>query len=268
MHIYYSCLCQIGNDLSESLDQMIASGADNIELMLDGDCWNEFENHSGELLRQISRKGIDYSVHSPVWDMNLTSENAQARQAALDAYKHSIVFASLIGAKHVVLHPGFCYASVFDKLVARQRAEQAIASLCEFNKKYGMLLLVENVGSKATSIFTQNEYIDFIESFEGKIGSLLDIGHAHLCCWDLPQLISRLKKQIFAVHLHDNDGNSDSHLPLERGNVDWESIFKSLLECDSTLKLILEYDIGTPLAELRRGKEILTEIFQPNALTS
>lgn len=263
MKIYYSYLCKIGISFPESIDQMIRFGGDHIELMLDGDSWNEFEKHSNRLVSMLSAQNAVYSVHTPVWDMNLTSENAQARHAALEAYQNSIAFASAVGAEHVVLHPGFCYAPVFDKMIARQRAKEAIEALCEWNEKYGELLLVENVGNPGTSIFTQEEYVTFICNFNGAVGSLLDIGHAHLCGWDLPEVIAGLKRHLFAVHLHDNDGKSDSHLPMGDGTVPWPAVFQALQDCNPELRLILEYDIGTPLRMLQMGKEVLLHTFQP-----
>ncbi|MCI1965960.1 MAG: sugar phosphate isomerase/epimerase [Oscillospiraceae bacterium] len=225
MRVYYSTLCKIGSDLSKYLDEMIQYGGDAIELMMDGPEWNEFQDRGQELIELLSEKTANYSIHTPSWDMNLTSENVRARNAALDSYRDSIVFASKLHASHVVIHPGFCYAPTFDKTAARERAGQAIDLLCRFNQEYRVPLLVENVGSCATSIFSQDEYIRFIESFAGQIGCLLDVGHAHMCGWDLPKTIAQLKPYLCAVHLHDNHGDADSHLPIGCGTVPWKSVF-------------------------------------------
>lgn len=172
MQIYYSSLCKIRFRITESLDEMIRYGSTAVELMLYGVEWNEFENHfenhGAELANLLAVKPLTYSVHIPVWDMNLTSENAQARQAVREAYHLSIVFASIIHATHVVIHPGFCYAPAFDKKEAQKRTARAIKELCHFNSSYGIPLLVENVGNLQTSIFTQDEYIRFIDDLEDK----------------------------------------------------------------------------------------------------
>ena len=261
MQIYYSTLCVLGLRLSEQLDEMIAEGSDAIELILDGGEWNEFRSRRKELADLLAGKHAVYSVHPPVWDMNLTSENAEAREAALQACRESISFAAQINASHVVIHPGFCYASIFDKQVARERAAQGVETLCQFNAPYGVQLLIENVGTPATSIFTGEEYISFVEGFGGKVGSLMDIGHAHLCGWDIIGVISRLKPFLYAVHLHDNGGSLDSHLPIGKGSIPWDPIFRVLRGCRPELRLILEYDIGTPAEELKAGNEILRQAF-------
>lgn len=126
MRVYYSTLCQIGSGLPESLDEMIRHGGDAIELMLDGPGWDESQIQGRETAEYFRAKPAVYSVHTPVWDMNLTSENARARMAARNACRDSIVFASAIRAAHVVIHPGFCETPVFDKKAARKRAVQAL----------------------------------------------------------------------------------------------------------------------------------------------
>ncbi|OCN02832.1 hypothetical protein A7X67_02960 [Clostridium sp. W14A] len=263
MNIYYSSLNQIGIPVQESLKNIIQSGGTAVELLLDGAEWNEFNLRTREFARLLSGLPLQYSVHTPVWDINLTSENAQARQAAIDAYRSSIVFAAAVHAEHVVIHPGFCYASVFRKETARKRAAQAIEELCRFNAPYRVPLLVENVGTAKTSIFTQEEYIGFIEGFGGRIGSLLDVGHAHLCGWDLPQTIGRLNPYLFAVHFHDNNGDEDFHLPIGEGSIPWPSVYRSLRECRPELRLVLEYEIGTPMKKLMEGSALLARAF-PN----
>ena len=256
MRIYYSTLCKIGSGLSETVDEMIRFGGDGIELMLDGGAWDGFENRGRELAAMLRARPAAYTVHMPVWDINLTSENAQARKAALRTCEDSIAFASLIRAEHVVLHPGFCYAPVFDK-----RAARAVEELCRFDEAYGVPLLVENVGNASTSIFTEREFARFIEGFGGKVGCLLDIGHANFCGWEIAEDISRLRPFLDAVHLHDNGGDSDSHLPIGEGGVPWDAVFTALKTCRPDLRLILEYDIGTPPERLQEGKKLLLRTF-------
>ena len=164
MELYYSELCCIGGSVMDNIQRLSSAGTKHIELMLDGKGWDEFHLCKEAFIAQIIQKPLHYSVHTPVWDINLTSENDAARQAALLTYRQSISLAAQLHAKHVVLHPGFCYSAAFDKATARKRARESLESLCEWNRRFGCLLLVENVGNRATSIFTQQEYTDFILS--------------------------------------------------------------------------------------------------------
>ena len=262
MQICYSELSVIGGNVEKNVDQLIEHGAQQIELMLDGQGWESFFERSDALVALLCAKKISYSIHVPVWDMNLTSENKCARSAAFDAYHQSIEFAARLHAEHVVIHPGFCYAPVFSKDTARRRAKEAIEALVKGSDQLGQLLLIENVGNRETSIFTQDEYIAFIKSFAGKAKAIIDIGHAYLCGWDLAETITRLGSDVCALHLHDNNGKLDQHAPIGQGSVPWGEVFEAIPACGEDLRLILEYDIGTPLEELQKGKAYLQSLFK------
>lgn len=257
MKIFCSELCLIGGNPYENVQKIMQAGIDHIELMLDGSGWNNFQLDMNEIAASLMSLGATYSVHTPVWDLNLTSENAHMRHACMDAYRDSIKFASLLHAKHVVIHPGFCYSPSFDKQAARERAKESLHSLLEFNKPYNQLLLIENVGTPATSIFTQDEYATFLDGMPAQAGYLLDIGHAYISKWQIDRLIAQLGDRLHAVHLHDNNGESDAHLPINTANIDWKALFEAMGEKANHLHLVLEYNIGTPLEKITLGNEII-----------
>ena len=261
MNIFYSELCLIGGEVEENVDQLMANGAENVELMLDGAGWNDFHLRMEEIAAMLKTKKIGYSVHVPVWEANLTSENAHLRNAVLETYRQSIAFAALLDARHVVLHTGWCSDPHFSRETARERARESLLSLIEFNKKYGRLLLVENIGTTTTSIFSEKQFIDFLRDFPDGIGYIVDIGHAHRNGWNLGTLLPALGEKLHAIHLHDNDQSSDAHAPLGEGSVDWERLFKTISDTGRNLSLILEYNIGTEPGKLADGKALLESAF-------
>jgi len=261
MDIYYSELCVIGGDIFENVDKMIEGGADHIELMLDGQHWNEFHNRMDDIVFELKKRPVTYSVHSPVWDTNLTSESYHIREAVMESLRQSIIFASKLNATHVVVHPGFSQSRTFNKEIAKARSKAYIKELIEFNKDYGMLLLIENVGNAVHSIFTFDEYVNFLNGFPKEAGYLIDIGHAHMNHWDIEKLLLSVKDRLFAIHIHDNDGISDQHLPIGEGTTNWNSIFNAVKQTESNPSLVLEYDTGIPIQKLTEGKQLLEDFF-------
>lgn len=257
VRVFYSELCLIGCSVESNVDRLIAHGAENIELMLDGEGWNDFYLSMNSLTSMLKRKNVDYSVHVPVWDTNLTSENAHLRNAVLESYKATIEFASQIKARHVVLHTGWCADPHFSKEVGRRRARASLETLVDFNKAYGQLLLVENIGSNAASLFTERQFIDFLDGFPAEVGYVVDIGHAHINEWRIELLLRELGDKLCALHIHDNDGLKDNHAPIGEGNIDWEMVLGAAIDTRRDLSLILEYNIGTDLDKLTQGKSYL-----------
>jgi len=59
----------------------------------------------------------------------------------------------------------------------------------------------------------------------------LDIGHANLFGRKPEDFIKKFRNKIKHVHLHDNNGNEDLHLPMGCGSIDWEKTLKTLKKC-------------------------------------
>jgi sugar phosphate isomerase/epimerase len=262
MKIFYSELCLIGGEVGNNVDRLIEHGAENVELLLDGAGWNDFHVRSKSIISNLRNKGVRYSVHVPVWDANLTSQNSLIRAAVMESYRQSIAVAAMLDATHVVLHPGFCPDQHFDKAIARERARESILSLLRFNESYGRLLLVENVGTPASSIFDQAGYSSFLDDFPSGVGYLVDIGHAFINEWDLGSLLPALGGRLFALHLHDNDGTTDGHAPLGQGNIDWGMVFATTKATGRDPSMILEYNIGIDPAALADGKALLESSYR------
>lgn len=262
MNIYFSELFCLGANPVEAVERMHMAGATHIELMLDGGGWNDFHLRTDVLADSLRRSDICYAVHTPVWEANLTCENSLIRAAVLEGYKHSIIFAAQLGAQHVVIHPGFCNAPCFDKAQARGRAAEAIDTLFAFNRSYGVRLLIENVGTPATSLYTMAQYIDFCNALPPEGGALVDVGHAHISGWNFETLFAGLGGRLTAMHLHDNDGISDSHQPIREGSIDWQRLAALVRSMEVTPELILEYNIGYSAEKIREGKAFLEKHFQ------
>lgn len=261
MKIYYSTFSQLDNDISTSIDNLISAKANHIELLLDGYYWDKFDENSEVISSLLKSKDVDYSVHTPIFDMNLTSENRLSREATIKAYKNTIAFASKINASHVVIHPGTVATGVFSKKRAQQRLDEAIKELCDFNENYNMQLLLENIGDNKTSIFTEQEYIDFIKRSYKNVYSVFDIGHAYVCKWNIEKVINKLGKSLKAIHIHDNDSKVDAHLPIGMGTIDWFVMLNNIKNCDKNMKLILEYNIGIKPQLLLKGKNLISGCF-------
>ncbi|XJZ27767.1 sugar phosphate isomerase/epimerase family protein [Bacillota bacterium Lsc_1132] len=255
--ICYSDLPLITNDIFENIKELIAMGADKVEMLMDGDQWDEMERQFADFAPKLKALPVGYTVHPPAWDTNLTSENKAIREASFIEYQKAIEFAAMIGAGHVVIHPGFCFSPVFNKELAQERAMEYVQRLCEVAKPLNVKLVIENVGYNGSSLFTQEEFTRFLDSFDDTVGYLIDVGHAHLNQWDIPKLIRETKGRLLALHLHDNNGEADEHLPIGEGIIQWEEIFSAMQEVSDKCQLILEYAPNTSLEKLREGKELL-----------
>lgn len=256
--ISYSDLLLMGGRAETNVEALLGEGAAHIELLLDGKSWDDMDGTMERLVPYLNDSKASFTVHPPAWDTNLTSENRAIRDASFEEYRKSIEFANRIGATHVVIHPGFCYSPAFCKQTAALRAEEAVNRLCRVASPLGVQLAIENVGYHGTSLFSQEEYVRFVERLDETAVYLVDTGHAHINGWDIPALIRQTASRLGCVHLHDNSGDADEHLPIGEGTIEWTSVWEALRDAPRC-QFILEYAPGTELSKLREGYKLLRE---------
>ena len=117
-----------------------------------------------------------------------------------------------------------------------------VANIVNEGKKYGIDVVIENVGIRENMVFSQNEYEEFI--LKNKYKCLIDIGHAYLNEWNIESLIKKLKNNILGFHFHNNDGLYDRHDPISSGKIDYSKIIKLVKENVPTGVIVLEYDFS------------------------
>ena len=59
--------------------------------------------------------------------------------------------------------------------------------------------------------------------------------------WKLSDVLRDLNNKLVGVHIHDNDGTADAHLPVGCGNIDWNDYFAALKEYAPQATQVCEY---------------------------
>ncbi|OAM96187.1 Sugar phosphate isomerase/epimerase [Pelosinus fermentans] len=214
----------------------------------------EFGNHShwDKVLKEIypHQSPQNLSIHGPCIGVNLADENDSHYLAH---YKDVFEFAAKWNAKFIVVHTNEEFTG--DKTVVRQRVQHRLQELLLLSKNYEIQILIENVGlqPKDTLLFDWKEYLELLLMLP-EAGALLDVGHAYINQWDLPDIIAQLGKRLIACHLHDNHGVSDDHLPIGQGTINWNVLFAAICSSAPKTTLVFEYanvDIQTALASIQ-----------------
>lgn len=254
MKIVYSDLCLLGGDCIENVSTLVDHGADCVELMMDGGWWDGYQTRKVKLASELGSLPVSYTLHSPCWDINLSSENQYIREASLKSALDAVEFAQMLGCSHLVVHPGFCQATCFDKAKGKELTLQALDVICRRARESGVLLAVENVGYNGSSLYTQQEFVHLLDEIGKEAMYLIDTGHAILNKWDVPAVIKQLSGRLCGLHLHDNNGVSDTHQPVQEGVIDWSAVLDETAKLSSGCSLVLEYNIGIPPERLGQAK--------------
>lgn len=156
------------------------------------------------------------SLHGAFVDVNPASGDPAFRQLSRERCHESCLMAKELGASHVVLH-----SSCFPFL--RGTYLEHWAAVCaefytELAQKYDLMICVENSQDvDPTPLWSLME-----RAKDTRVCVCLDIGHANYSDAPIEAWFDRLADRIAYLHLSDNMGKFDDHLPLGDGSADWK----------------------------------------------
>ncbi|MCL2285498.1 MAG: sugar phosphate isomerase/epimerase [Firmicutes bacterium] len=176
-------------------------------------------NVNREKVAQYTEGITGVSMHGAYHDTYYTSIDPLIREVAKKRFIQSMEIAAFHGIKSVVFHSSY---RKFLNGFSTDAIDAFINSAVDFWKGIescipdGITAFIENVEDEDPEVFVQ--------IFHGvnspKIRCCLDIGHAYCSrSVSLNRWIDVLGKYIGHVHIHDNGGNYDDHLPLGQGAI-------------------------------------------------
>jgi sugar phosphate isomerase/epimerase len=93
----------------------------------------------------------------------------------------------------------------------------SFAELAERAAPHGIQIMVEHVPDRITGIDDIRNILDR----DRRLGFHLDVGHANIGGDRLEGLLKAFADRLRHVHLSDNRGREDDHMPLGAGRIDW-----------------------------------------------
>src|SRR6266568_9695687 len=192
------------------------------------------------------------SLHAPTSrDLSATREGGTPlsicevervrRIEAMDELKRAIDVAEELPFPRMVFHMGNSRETADPR--KRDAAFSSLEHLILHARHVGVTICVENTASEMGDPAYLRAFVE-----ETRLTGLrfnFDIGHAHLA--ELPEE-ERLKKSfaplrglVSSVHVHDNHGEKDEHLPPFDGTIDWPAALKLLKTApEANLTLVME----------------------------
>lgn len=178
---------------------------------------------------------LEYSVHSTYVELNIAHLNPGFQKESVRQVKECIRFAGDIGAKRVITHAGSI--PLIPRSVSKDTIEKIgikdvrkmflnisktrLAELRKYADELGVLLCVENMNFDYELCNSLKEHLFFLDDNY----AAFDMGHANITD-DPVKFAEKIRPKIKYVHVHDNNGKEDEHLPLGDGDIDYGAIFE------------------------------------------
>lgn len=241
----------------------------------------EFKNAADNL----GLKFLNFSAILP----GLVSLDNKVREKNIELFERSVEIASYLGCETVMtdsysppLHfigespyaKGMKYDQEYKvKVTAEfnwQRVWDALVdsiSRCnQIAKKAGLKTTVEprlgEIVSNSDGLLRLLEHVN-----DTNLGVVLDVAHMHPTKEILALSVEKLGKHIFSIHIADNDGMSNKHLPVGQGTVDWDGIFMALKKHNFDGQAVIDIE-NVPNADqaYADAKKFLEEMAQKYSL--
>jgi sugar phosphate isomerase/epimerase len=163
------------------------------------------------------------------------------RIEAMDELKRVIDVAEDLPYSRLILHMGSPRETADSR--KRDAAFSSLEHLILHAHHVGVTICVENTLSEMGDPHYLRAFVD--ETRLTGVRFNFDIGHAHLAEFPEAERIENsfapLRDLVSSVHLHDNHGEKDEHLPPYEGSIDWPTAIKTLqFAPQNSLPLVLE----------------------------
>jgi len=209
------------------------------------------------------------SMHAPFAEhIDISSHNHEQREDSVRELCLAAEAAAALGCRYLVLHPGpeQTGAPAPEDWYWRMRhAAEGLNRVATRCRELRLTLLLENMLPHLLFGHASDMLWLLGAIRETNVGTCLDTGHAWLS-GDLPTVVHKLSGHLRMLHVNDNRGKGDDHLPPGEGHIDWLSLFCQLAHWRFRGPLILELaghgEPGDIMARARRARDFLGEMEQ------
>lgn len=230
--IFISSLIFQNNNYGEIKKFIEHNNIKNMEFILEPNNASDFEK-TLKLLDTI--KFEEVAFHGPYKTCILSDSDEENWQKALETYIQCFEIVKRYNGSYIILHTSEYHEENSDIALIKAK----IIKLVELGKKYGVKVILENVGLKEEAIFSEKKYFKFLK--DEKYQTVLDIGHAEINGWNIFDIMKENSDSIFAYHLHTNDGELDLHQSIRKNDFNINKFLDILKRGVGVNRLVLEY---------------------------
>lgn len=222
-----------------------------------------------EVLETIHSSGLSVcSVHAPFYRavseaalgrfLSISSAEEAERRAAIDEISVILAQMPLPMTDLLVVHPGVPADFRDPRVIYRLRA--SIEELLVQATERGVRIALENMPFPGAGC---EDLLALMESLDSpRLGLGFDLGHANVLHTS-PDLLPDCLARSWVIHVHDNDGESDSHMLPFDGTINWQAVGAGLRRSRPQAPLVLELRCNNkPETCIREARDRVVRLLQ------
>jgi sugar phosphate isomerase/epimerase len=221
-HITSRCFINAPFDfLKDNIDSIINLGIQP-EIGLENDILYTFSlDEFSEVARKLKAASLSCTLHAPFHELSVGALDPFIREASRNKLRKAFNLIEVFEPRSIVCHLGFednKHGYKQEKWFNNSlEGWQELLEIAEVNKTH---LMLEN--TYETSPLQLKEMIEALDSQYARF--CLDVGHTLTFAKNRWQdWLPELEPWLGQLHLHDNHGDRDTHLPIGQGLFDFDS---------------------------------------------
>lgn len=221
-------------DPLQEIDWAAAHGFDFVDLCLEPDRAAAEAVDPAAIRARLAVRRLG-SVGHLAWYLPIGSPMPQLRRAAVGAATDYFSVFAAAGVAAVTVHSHWPPASIFTAAEGIGWQVESLRALLDEARRRSLTLLYEPVGAEFDTMENTGAVADALPELRVH----LDLGHCNLHGRSPRAFIRRFAPRLGHIHLHDNNGQGDLHLPPGTGSVNWRDALAALREAgyDGTITL-------------------------------
>jgi len=251
--------------VSDELTDIAAMGFDYLELTMDPPQahYTTIRQQRDSILSALKTHSLYLICHLPTF-VSTADLTDSIRHASLQEIFHSLEVSEELGCRKVVLHPGHIGGlGVYVKESVMARINESLDAIIGRAQSLGLAVCLENMFPRCHAYFQPNDFVEILQRYPD-LKLTLDTGHANIGAPGgrrILKFIEKFGRRIGHLHVSDNFGERDDHIPVGNGTIDFLKIVSALKKCGyndtATLEIFTENR-----RELKKSRDRFEEMFK------
>ncbi|MFH0890279.1 MAG: sugar phosphate isomerase/epimerase family protein [Candidatus Aenigmatarchaeota archaeon] len=178
-------------------------------------------------INKLLKKYGMFSLGHAAWWIDLGSPSQIVRETWLAECENIIDVAKKLNAQKITFHAHSQNIMLSERSLRKEIIKNYISSAKSLVDYAGddVMVVMENT----TEMSSDSDFGRIISGVKG-LGVNLDIGHAFISggMKNVTNHIRKFSKNIHHIHMHDNHGKSDEHLPIGLASIDFRKVVGEL----------------------------------------
>lgn len=174
-----------------------------------------------DVRRLVASEGLRLGLHAPLSDTNPVSPNPGIRRETRRQLLRCVELLAAMGGTAMVVHFGYkCPFGLLDPSRLPDLFADSVGPVLERARAAGVRVLLENNPRFPLAFVQDAEEVLAVLARHPDLAVCLDVAHAHTLGPDGARAAAAaLASRVESVHVSDNAGDRDSHLPLGEGSL-------------------------------------------------